>query len=535
MNEVEWQTCTDPWEMLEFLGRRASDRKLQLFAAACCRRAWHLSNDPRHRQAVEAAECFAVGVINEAEFAEAIQPGVELWASLPPHPEGNWSPSHYMTAATRHLKGGGASKYAASFVARGLACQEGEEGSPPWLAARQAEETFQCSLLRDIFGAPFRRFRFDPAWLSGEGGPAVALAWKIEEEGRFGDILMLADALERAGCRDRTVLDHCRVPGPHVRGCWVLDALLGRESPVREGLTTDVDWRTCEDPAPMLQFLRDKGSKRKWRLFAVACCRRIDHLMTDERSRQAVEVAARYADGAAAEAESEIARAVAQEAQDEAERAEYSAEAEENFCMTPRYAAFGLRLFAAAAARSAVSRDPRATDAESSSFDSKYWRPSHEWAEAALHYHIYSGMSTHNHNNWQSEVIKEAVKRINLAERRAHCESLRDLFGEYFGPPGDQSDWFPEGEGPKESWCILPSPVTFDLGREWSSWNGGSIPKLARAIYDEGRFDSLPILAEALEESGCTESALLSHLRGPGPHLRGCWVLDLLMDRVFPE
>jgi hypothetical protein len=96
--------------------------------------------------------------------------------------------------------------------------------------------------------------------------------------------------------------------------------------------------------------------------------------------------------------------------------------------MTARYAAFGLRLCAAKAARSAVSRDPRKTDAEPGNFDAEYWRPSHEWAVAALHYQIYAGMSTHDHDGWQSEAVKESVKLIELAERRAHCEILRDLY-----------------------------------------------------------------------------------------------------------
>lgn len=72
VNEAEWLACTDPWEMLEFLERRASDRKLRLFAVACCRRAWPLSSDPRHREAVEADERAADGSLSEAEFAKAL-------------------------------------------------------------------------------------------------------------------------------------------------------------------------------------------------------------------------------------------------------------------------------------------------------------------------------------------------------------------------------------------------------------------------------------------------------------------------------
>jgi hypothetical protein len=69
-------------------------------------------------------------------------------------------------------------------------------------------------------------------------------------------------------------------------------------------------------------------------------------------------------------------------------------------------------------------------------------------------------------------------------------------------------------------------------------WNHGTIPGLAGAIYDDrsvpgGTLDNgrLAILADALEESGCTDAEVLAHLRGPGPHVRGCWALDALLWR----
>jgi hypothetical protein len=79
----------------------------------------------------------------------------------------------------------------------------------------------------------------------------------------------------------------------HVRDCGVIDALLGRETAEHTRLVTDADWRLCVDPGLLLNYLRDKGSARKWRLFAVACCRRIGHLVQDESSRHAVDVADR--------------------------------------------------------------------------------------------------------------------------------------------------------------------------------------------------------------------------------------------------
>jgi hypothetical protein len=72
-------------------------------------------------------------------------------------------------------------------------------------------------------------------------------------------------------------------------------------------------------------------------------------------------------------------------------------------------------------------------------------------------------------------------------------------------------------------------PVTFDSG--WLAANGGAARNLAAAIYAEQAFDRLPILADALEDAGCTERAILDHLRGPGPHVRGCWALDLVLGK----
>lgn len=91
------------------------------------------------------------------------------------------------------------------------------------------ERKEQAVLLRDIFGNPFRPVAIDPAWLAWNDGTIRRLAESIYEERRFENMPILADALEDAGCRAQAILDHCRGPGPHVRGCWVVDLLTGRE------------------------------------------------------------------------------------------------------------------------------------------------------------------------------------------------------------------------------------------------------------------------------------------------------------------
>jgi hypothetical protein len=85
----------------------------------------------------------------------------------------------------------------------------------------------------------------------------------------------------------------------------------------------------------------------------------------------------------------------------------------------------------------------------------------------------------------------------------AHVALLREIFGNPFRPP-------------------ICDPA-------WRAWNGGAVPRLARSLYDEGRFAELPVLADALEEAGCADGGLLGHCRRTGGHVRGCWALDLLL------
>jgi hypothetical protein len=62
-------------------------------------------------------------------------------------------------------------------------------------------------------------------------------------------------------------------------------------------------------------------------------------------------------------------------------------------------------------------------------------------------------------------------------------------------------------------------------------WRTPQALALARTAYEERRFEELPLLADALEEAGCTDEAILAHCRGLGPHVRGCWVVDLVLAR----
>src|SRR5262249_17879854 len=118
-------------------------------------------------------------------------------------------------------------------------------GSADWAAAatyfhlgstKATHEAAQAPLLRDIFGNPFRPVTTNPAWLTWSDGTVVKLGEAIyqERELRSGPLdltrlAVLADALEDAGCADPDLLGHLRGAGPHVRGCWAVDLLLGKE------------------------------------------------------------------------------------------------------------------------------------------------------------------------------------------------------------------------------------------------------------------------------------------------------------------
>jgi hypothetical protein len=109
-----------------------------------------------------------------------------------------------------------------------------DEGSAVWKTrafqrAKKAHERAMCERIRDIFGNPYRPVETNPAWLT---STVVALARGIYDEKAFDRLPILADALQDAGCESADVLDHCRdAKQVHVRGCWVVDLILGKEEP----------------------------------------------------------------------------------------------------------------------------------------------------------------------------------------------------------------------------------------------------------------------------------------------------------------
>lgn len=112
------------------------------------------------------------------------------------------------------------------------ACAVGRPSNDPWLdgtswdSVGAAERAAQATLLQDIFGNPFRLVAYSPSWRT---DTAVSVARQMYDARDFSAMPILADALQDAGCDGDDILNHCRSEGPHVRGCWAVDLVLGKE------------------------------------------------------------------------------------------------------------------------------------------------------------------------------------------------------------------------------------------------------------------------------------------------------------------
>lgn len=244
MTESDWNRCTDPRAMLVFLhaAGRLSERKSRLFSVACCDRIRRYLEEPS-RRAVRVIERFAEGRANEQERAiaevEATTVSARLASASFDMPETPIAPEAFAAAAVLNLT---ASKEEEAtwhpfgqFIAEQVA---GHVLLAEWQALNESEvervrlggedrpRLALSHLLRDIIGNPFRPMTLQASLLRPE---VVSLAQDIDDERASEQMGRLADALEKAGCTNADILEHCRGPEPHVRGCWVLDLILGKE------------------------------------------------------------------------------------------------------------------------------------------------------------------------------------------------------------------------------------------------------------------------------------------------------------------
>jgi hypothetical protein len=251
MTEAEWLACDDVPKMLRFLHGRSSDRKARLFGCAECRARVHLFFHSSSLESLEVLERYIEGEATPEDLADA------HWSAETPLLCFDQEINH----SNRFIERGWLPEWVARLVELGVLSPETYE----LLATPDATDRRRCVLdaarlvdnctyaaagvtlkafvseypplednewsggwlVRDIFGNPFRPVTFSPEWRT---DTAVSLARQMYEAREFSAMPILADALQDAGCDNDDVLSHCRDAGAtHVRGCWVVDLVLGKE------------------------------------------------------------------------------------------------------------------------------------------------------------------------------------------------------------------------------------------------------------------------------------------------------------------
>lgn len=263
---------------------------------------------------------------------------------------------------------------------------------------------------------------------------------------------------------------------------------------------TEAEWLAYSDPQKLLEFLPGKASDRKLRLFVVACCRRIWPLLTDERSRNAVGILERFSDQLATEEELILSANIAEKAAEELEDT-YS---------------WGTR-GQAAIAKAALA-------AQGSTVGLNYSRLCQLAAEAAGH--AAGTAAAQESEAWKKWVATRGTPEESPAFAKWVVEGDRALAAEEVAKKAEnvnQTSIFRDIFGNPFRPATIETP--------WLVWNDRVVPQMAQAIYDERAFDRLPILADALEEAGCTDQSILNHCRSGIEHVRGCWVVDLCLGK----
>lgn len=258
---------------------------------------------------------------------------------------------------------------------------------------------------------------------------------------------------------------------------------------------TESDWPTSVDPLAMIELLQQPRpafrtrwlgwitkpavtvSERKWRLFYCAIAQRIAHLISTPAARKLIEVVERLADGRASR--QEYAHAV-------------------KVSVDNRHLPFfsGLR-----SARPLCDL-----------MAARVIENFHRYQEGRCPMALYPAAQCLALAEWYDQLATagrpevDAVVQLHATTATAHqADLLREILGDPFH--------------------------THTVDPTWLAWNGGTVKRLAEGIYRRKLWDELPILADALEDAGCEEAALLEHCRQGGPHALGCWTLDLLLGK----
>jgi hypothetical protein len=257
---------------------------------------------------------------------------------------------------------------------------------------------------------------------------------------------------------------------------------------------TESEWQTSTQAHVMLCFLDERcwASPRKLRLYACACCRLVAGLLEDERSRQAIAVAERFADGLASARELRAAGAAARAVVEAIAQAEHL---EHPPVLSPAHQA----------ARAAAATTFRAV---------------HPFGGPPIH--VASSLAAAIDVTYMTG--QTAVGDDLAALQRRQANLLREVFGNPFRPvtrPPSLAAALLHALIGRRARPVLELAGPRDKQRKAT--------EIARRIYDEGRFHDLPRLADALEEAGCHTEALLAHCRSAEEHVRGCWALDAVL------
>lgn len=217
MTEDEWLAADNPCQLLQVVsGTKPSERRVRLFNAAICRR--FLEHLPEASLAIlKESELLADGLTSRpadpmelcGRANEAVSPFHRLY------------PTKQFPNDEIRIQ-----RAAAVAVCYAVIPNDLFGAFSAFVEIEPSEQQPQAQLIRDIFGNPFRPVSLNPTWLKPN---VVALAQTIYDGRAFDRFPELADALIAAGCDNQDMLNHCRTAGPHVRGCWVVDLVLGKE------------------------------------------------------------------------------------------------------------------------------------------------------------------------------------------------------------------------------------------------------------------------------------------------------------------
>lgn len=231
VTEAEWLSTGDAEKLAVFIHYRYHDqpvwRKQGLLACACIRRIWPLLTDEGGRRAIAIEERSCEEPVSEEEHLQAHSLAKNAWKVMADEAYDG----KYATPLLRAMSDAGLAAYhvldgdlqSVGNCSDAAACFAAPSDTPEWKRAKLAESKMQVQVMHCIFGNPFRPGRFERPWVT----PNVErIARRIYANAAHEEYRSLADSLEEAGCNSEEVLSHCRSGGPHVKGCWVVDAVL---------------------------------------------------------------------------------------------------------------------------------------------------------------------------------------------------------------------------------------------------------------------------------------------------------------------